>query len=99
MLSLTVFKYSGDFHADATGYGGGEGPGGGRNANEYEGGGSGGGHGGRGGRCKSGLFSSYAYDSTYIPAEMGSGGGNSPAGNGGRGGGNIEIFSSYSCSK
>ncbi|KAL4226615.1 hypothetical protein ACF0H5_014598 [Mactra antiquata] len=82
---------SGEFHADYTGYPGGEGPGAGRNANQYEGGGGGGGHGGRGGRCISGYHSALAYDSFYKPAEMGSGGGNSPNGDGGRGGGILYL--------
>lgn len=87
VLTFSYLFFLGEFHADFTGYSGGKGPGGGRNVNDYEGGGSGGGHGGRGGRCKSGLYSAYAYDSMYTPADMGSGGGNSPTGEGGRGGG------------
>jgi len=86
-MELYVFPLIGEFHADFTGYPGGEGPGAGRNIHANESGGSGGGHGGRGGRAKSGYYSAFAYDSFYTPAEMGSGGGNPPQGGGGRGGG------------
>ena len=79
--------WSGEFHADFTGYPGGEGPGAGRNINANESGGSGGGHGGRGGRARSGYHSGMAYDSISTPAQMGSGGGKPPGGKGGRGGG------------
>ncbi|WAR26294.1 hypothetical protein MAR_011998 [Mya arenaria] len=83
---------SGEFHADFTGYPGGEGPGAGRNIHVNESGGSGGGHGGRGGRGKSGYYSAFAYDSIYNPSEIGSGGGNPPQGGGGRGGGIIYMY-------
>lgn len=78
--------FSGDFHADFTGYTSSNGPGAGLPQNQQLGG-SGAGHGGRGGRSMWAYYSAYSYDSLYLPKQMGSGGGTGKDGQGGRGGG------------
>ncbi|XP_076091252.1 uncharacterized protein LOC143063127 [Mytilus galloprovincialis] len=89
-VNVTI-DLSGDFHADFTGHAGDIGPGAGL-AQSNHAGASGGGHGGRGGRSYRGYFSAVAYDSIYIPSEMGSGGGTGSNGEGGRGGGKFETY-------
>ena len=90
-IPKVIFCFIGDFHADFTGHSGDKGQGAGLSQSHHAGA-SGGGHGGRGGRSYTGYYSALAYDSIYMPSEMGSGGGTGSH-EGGRGGGKLFIGS------
>ncbi len=83
---------SGSIYANSLGYSMGYGPGNGFSGNTGFFDGSGGGDGGVGGMSAGGALGGFCYDSLYLPASLGSGGGASYAGSGGNGGGLIQII-------